>query len=93
MIICSEVLIGEHTLAQDPDCHGSGTFCLPSPQHLNVEKVIPHEEWSEINFKQGHDIALIRVEGHIKLNVSFSNYDKNCCFDTVCEYFIIRAKI
>ena len=76
-ILFSEVLVGEYTLAQDPDCQGS--FCLPSPQHLNIEKVIPHEDWSEENFKQGHDIALIRVQ--------------NRCFDSVCEYFIIRAKI
>ena len=72
-ILFSEVLVGEYTLAQDPDCQGS--FCLPSPQHLNIEKVIPHEDWSEENFKQGHDIALIRVQGHIKLNVSKTKID------------------
>ena len=32
--------VGEHTLAQDPDCREQKDFCLPEFQSLRIEKVI-----------------------------------------------------
>ena len=69
--IFREVIVGEHTLGNNPDCRRNGRFCLPEPQSLRVEKVDVHPQWNKASFQAGFDIALIRVRGSIKLFVSF----------------------
>lgn len=60
-------MVGEHTLGNDPDCKDN--FCL-TPQKLKVESIKIHEKWNGNAFKTGNDIALVRVQGNIKLFVS-----------------------
>ena len=66
------MVVGEHTLAQNPDCRTDGKFCLPEPQKLRIEKVNLHPQWNVAEYEAGFDIALIRVRGSIELFVSFS---------------------
>ena len=65
-----EVIVGEHTLAENPDCLNVGDFCLPNPQKFRIKKVTQHENWDAKLFQEGYDIALVRVRGDIKLFVS-----------------------
>ena len=65
-------MVGEHTLAESPDCRKEGRFCLPEPQELEIEKVDQHPQWNKADYKAGFDIALVRVKGNIKLFVSVS---------------------
>ena len=73
IVICREIVVGEHTLNTSPDCRKSGDFCLPENQTLSVEKVIKHPSWNIAEFYNGYDIALVRVKGQISLYVSFSS--------------------
>ena len=68
-----EVLVGEHTLSTNPDCRRRGDFCAPEPQKLQIEKVVTHPKWIRDEFYRGYDIALVRVEGNMKLFVSIRN--------------------
>ena len=70
LTLIREVRVGEHTLAEDPDCRDQGDFCLPKYQELRIDKVIQHEKWDPSKFQEGYDIALVRVRKHIKLFVS-----------------------
>lgn len=70
LLLIREVRVGEHTLAEDPDCREQGDFCLPEYQELRIDKVIQHEKWDASKFQEGNDIALVRVRKHIKLFVS-----------------------
>ena len=59
--------MGEYIVGQNPDCeHGS---CSPPIQKFGIEKVIIHESWDSgrNGFLKGNDIALVRVDGLIKL--------------------------
>ena len=69
IIICREVVVGEHTLMTSPDCRKSGDFCLPENQTLAVDKVTKHPRWNIEEFTDGYDIALVRIKGHITLFV------------------------
>lgn len=60
----SEVRVGELDLESEKDC--VRTFCAASPQTFNVEKVIKHEKWDLTAFKNGYDVALVRIKGSIK---------------------------
>ena len=71
IVICREIVVGEHTLNTSPDCRKSGDFCLPENQTLTVDKIIQHPMWNIEEFQNGYDIALVRVKGHIKLFVRF----------------------
>ena len=71
IIICREVVVGEHTLMTSPDCRKSGDFCLPENQTLAVDKVTKHPRWNIEEFTDGYDIALVRIKGHITLFVRF----------------------
>ena len=61
-----EVVVGEYTIGEDPDCE-----TCPPVQKFGVEKVILHENWdpntAKKGFKKGFDIALVRLDGSIKL--------------------------
>jgi len=62
-----EVIVGEYVVGEDPDCeHGS---CSPPIQTFGVERVISHEKWDngKNGFLKGNDIALVRLDGSIKL--------------------------
>jgi len=62
-----QVIVGEHTLAEDPDCVNGGNFCLPKPQTFRIDKVTQHQNWEFKLFQEGYDIALVRIRGEIKL--------------------------
>jgi len=75
-----EILVGEHQLNQNPDCRIAKDFCLPDPQKLSVEKVQTHPNWSIRTYREGYDIALVRVEGNIKLfGISDNSYVSPIC--------------
>ena len=59
-----EVVVGEYIVGEDPDCE-----TCPPVQRFGVEKVILHKNWdpSRKGFKKGFDIALVRLDGSIKL--------------------------
>ena len=65
-----QVIVGEHTLAENPDCVTVGNFCLPNPQKFRINKVTQHQNWDAKLFQDGYDIALVRIIGEIKLFVS-----------------------
>ena len=69
-ILFRQVIVGEHTLAEDPDCVNGGNFCLPKPQEFGIDKVTQHQNWVFKLFQEGYDIALVRIRGEIKLFVS-----------------------
>ena len=69
IVICREIVVGEHTLNASPDCRKSGDFCLPENQTLAVDKVTKHPRWNIEEFTDGYDIALVRIKGHITLFV------------------------
>ena len=69
-ILFRQVIVGEHTLAKDPDCVNVGSFCLPSPQKFRIDKVTQHQNWEFKLFQEGYDIALVRIRGEIQLFVS-----------------------
>ena len=69
-ILFRQVIVGEHTLAEDPDCVNGGNFCLPNPQKFGIDKVTQHQNWVFKLFQEGYDIALVRIRGEIKLFVS-----------------------
>ena len=73
IVICREIVVGEHTLNTSPDCRKSGDFCLPENQTLTVDKTIQHPMWNIEEFDNGYDIALVRVKGHITLFVRFQS--------------------
>ena len=59
-----EVIVGEHEIGIDPDCsNGYCTFI----QKFAVEKVIQHDTWNPAQFKAGNDIALVRINGTIRM--------------------------
>ena len=65
-IFYREVVVGEYTIGEDPDCE-----TCPPVQKFGVDKVILHENWdpniAKKGFKKGFDIALVRLDGSIKL--------------------------
>ena len=63
------VVVGDHVLKENPDCRPRRYFCLPEPQKLPIEKVIPHPNFDSEKYWEGYDIALVRVRGNIKLYV------------------------
>jgi len=62
-----QVVVGEHTINNNPDCRVAGDFCLPDPQRMSIDKVIQHPKWNIETYRQGFDIALVRVQGNIHL--------------------------
>ena len=83
-ILFRQVIVGEHTLAEDPDCVNGGNFCLPKPQKFGIDKVTQHQNWEFKLFQEGYDIALVRIRGEIKLFVSKSSifqtfWRLHCC--------------
>ena len=72
-IFYREVVVGEYTIGEDPDCE-----TCPPVQKFGVDKVILHENWdpniAKKGFKKGFDIALVRLDGSITLfSVSIIN--------------------
>jgi len=68
-----EIVVGEHVVGQEKDCIRDriGGKCLdvglPPIQKFGVAKVILHENWNPSDFRQGFDIALVRIVKSIVL--------------------------
>ena len=68
-----EIVVGEHVVGQEKDCirnRHSGKCLdvgLPPIQKHEVAKVILHENWKPSNFREGFDIALVRIVKSIVL--------------------------
>lgn len=62
--IFSQVRVGELDVESEEDCQGN--YCGAPPQDFEIDKVIKHENWEITAWKNGFDIALIRIEGNIK---------------------------
>ena len=60
----SEVRVGELDLKSEEDCQGN--YCGAPPQDFVIEKVIKHQKWDISAWKNGFDIALVRIRGNIK---------------------------
>ncbi len=61
-----ELLFGEHDMgSRGHDCDNTGQ-CLPLPQTRypapGRKGIIVHEDWDQNNFREGNDIALIRLD-------------------------------
>merc|ERR1712080_549089 len=67
-----KVKLGELVVGQDPDCIEDDSYCLPSVQIIDVEKVIVHNDYEKIRSGEGkglfNDIALIRMKTEAMLN-------------------------
>ncbi|XP_023936360.2 phenoloxidase-activating factor 3 [Bicyclus anynana] len=57
------VRIGELDYSTDTDCqgHGFNMICETKVQDIDVEEIIPHENFNELNKSAGGDIALLRL--------------------------------
>ena len=61
------VRAGEWDLDSEPDCPPGGSqtrTCAPHTQEFDIDKIIPHEEYSRSTLK--NDIALIRLSRPIE---------------------------
>ena len=56
------VVLGEHTISQDPDRRGLAKAVWRTPS-----EIIMHEEWSLSRLKEGNDVALLRMHQAIPL--------------------------
>ncbi len=65
--VCSEIVLGEHTIGRRRDCDNQG-FCLQPVVRRQVAEIEIHENYDPDNATLGYDIALIRVKAAIPLN-------------------------
>jgi hypothetical protein len=56
------VVLGEHTLAENPDCLELENYCNPAIQTIEVEDVTIHEKYNPRAPTLGYDIALVRLK-------------------------------
>ena len=61
-----KVRLGEWDLSSDKDCQGE--VCSSPVQDIEIEEIIPHENYLPRGKSQSHDISLIRLKEEAKLN-------------------------
>ncbi|XP_058822246.1 CLIP domain-containing serine protease B4-like [Topomyia yanbarensis] len=69
-----KVRLGEWDFEADPDCN-EDEDCAPPVQEFDLEKIIPHEEFSVRDMNKEHDIALVRLSKEAIIG----NYVKPIC--------------
>lgn len=57
-----QVVLGELEVGTNPDCDATGRFCAPPIQVFGVDEVVVHENWDKSKYKEGYDIALVRLD-------------------------------
>ena len=64
----SEIVLGEHTVNQDPDCDARfEDRCNPPVIRRGVEKIISHENFDKNDKNYANDIALVRLDKSVPL--------------------------
>ncbi|EDX06428.1 GD10703 [Drosophila simulans] len=65
----ASVCLGEHDTDNDPDCTrlpNGAKKCVPAYVDIDVDKRVPHEQYSKRNESHYNDIALLRLKSRVK---------------------------
>ena len=64
----SEIVLGEHTVNQEPDCDARfEDRCNPPVIRRGVKKIISHENFDKNDKNYANDIALVRLDKSVPL--------------------------